>query len=251
MEVIALSKVSWLWGSTRGEKSRRGVLLGMGRHLSPIPRILAQCWKSFRWYMVLGYTLRPARCWAVALILLWLVKKPTMRGSCGEQQSLMGSGVAALTSAIMCETNMWGLGPVNRCAEVFPLSLGPALVPQFQYHPSFGGKDRTHTELLINFGKWGFQVGFGYKLSEGKSLTLSLPNLPTHALSNHIVYHPPSQWIYQSCSYLKQPLRLCRRPSSAPSPPIKDNAPAMLLPVPLIPNPNHSLSRATCCSNSS
>lgn len=189
--------------------------------------------------MVLGYTMR-LDAETVALMLLWSVKKPTRKGSWGEQQSLMVSGLAALTRAIVCKRNMWCLGPVDRYREDFPLSLGPALVPQFQYHPGFGSKDRTHSELLINFGKWGFQAGFGYKLSEGKSLILSLPNLPTHSISNHIVYHPPSQWIYHSCSYLKQLLHLCRRPTSAPSPPIKDNAPAILFPVPLIPNLNHS-----------
>lgn len=55
--------------------------------------------------MVLGYTMR-LDAETVALMLLWSVKKPTRKGSWGEQQSLMVSGLAALTRAIVCKRNM-------------------------------------------------------------------------------------------------------------------------------------------------
>lgn len=51
---------------------------------------------------------------------------------------------------------------------------------------------------------------------------------------------PPLQWIYHSSSYLKQPLHLYKRPTSAHSLPLKDNVPAILFYAPLIPNPCHS-----------
>lgn len=60
------------------------------------------------------------------------------------------------------------------------------------HHPRFRSDDKTHSGLLIHFGKQGLQAGFGYKLSEEKFLTLLLQISQPHCISNRTAYSPPA-----------------------------------------------------------